>query len=25
LAGKKRMGANDFIKGFRSSGQIRME
>lgn len=25
LAGKKRMGASDFIKGFRSSGQIRME
>jgi methionyl-tRNA formyltransferase len=25
LAGKKRMGARDFIKGFRSSGQIRME
>ena len=25
LAGKKRMVASDFIKGFRSSGQIRME
>lgn len=25
LAGKKRMGASDFIKGFRSSRQIRME
>jgi methionyl-tRNA formyltransferase len=25
LAGKKRMLASDFIKGFRSSGQIRME
>jgi methionyl-tRNA formyltransferase len=25
LAGKKRMGASDFVKGFRSSGQIRME
>ena len=25
LAGKKRMGASDFVKGFRSSGQIRMD